>query len=496
MSIELPGWVVDAFNLVGLPWPGIDEDQLRAWAGDLRAYAAEITALSGSSRSAVAALAVSNDSSFTRTLALQWEHHHALISDLRGPMEAFAGALDVAADAVEAQKVVVIGAAVALAGAVIATQGEALVTFGVAEAEVPAEVAIARLAVKAALQELEGQLIGMLINEAAAEISALVGGTIGKLVTGGGQVAAEAVTLIADYNAMRTLSTALSTHEARVGQASSSSWRKSSSRTLETGGPGGGWREVARAIEQAVLRVLEQVFVELGRALWKIIQDTIDFLKKAIAALRRTDDTLAADASRARGGAGGREPPRESGSGLAGSGGRDTPRDPVTGNPLEPRDAEFLGYDPRQLDWFRKGDAPLGMTPETYRAWTASLRGALHADGIPPEGVDVRLLGSGARGFSGPHKTLPTDAEITDRYPPDVARNALQLKAEWLGDNPERLKGRPFDSMYKLGLYDPAEGLQRSDYDTNISSDLMVAKAREHWDATGQQGRFLSGDHE
>jgi hypothetical protein len=309
VSIELPGWVADAFNLIGLPWPGIDEDQLRAWAGGLRAYAAEITALSGSSRSAVAALAASDDSSFARTLAAQWEHHHALISDLRGPMEVFAGALDVAAAAVEAQKVVVIGAAVVLAGEVIATQGEALVTFGLAEAEVPAEVAIARLAVKAALQELEGQLLGLLINKAAGEISALVGGTVGKLISGGGQVAAEAVTLTADYQAMRTLSGALSGHAGRVEQASAVSWRKAGSGSLEEGGPGGGWREVARAVEQTVLQVLKQLFVDLGHALWRIITDTIAFLKKAIAALRHTDDTLAADARRAADGGVGGGPP-------------------------------------------------------------------------------------------------------------------------------------------------------------------------------------------
>lgn len=300
MSIELPGWVVDAFNLIGLPWPGIDEDQLRAWAGDLRAYAAEITALACSSRSAVAALPFSGDSSFGKTLAAQWGHH-ALVSDLRGLMEVFAGALDIAAEAVEAQKIAVVGAAVVLAGEVIATQGEALVTFGLAEAEVPAEVAIARLAVKAALQELEGQLLGMLINKAAAEISTQVSGTIGKLISGGGRVVAEAVTLKVDYDAMQALSTALSGQAGQVEQASSASWRKAASGELDEGGPGGGWREVALAVEQAVLRVLEQLFVDLGRALWTIIKDTVDFLKKAITALRHTDDTLAAEANRAGG---------------------------------------------------------------------------------------------------------------------------------------------------------------------------------------------------
>jgi hypothetical protein len=41
MPIQLPGWAADAFSLIGMPWPGIDEDQLRAWAADVRAYAAQ-----------------------------------------------------------------------------------------------------------------------------------------------------------------------------------------------------------------------------------------------------------------------------------------------------------------------------------------------------------------------------------------------------------------------------------------------------------------------
>ena len=50
VSLELPGWVADAFNSIGLPWPGIDEDQLRAWAQDLRQYATATDALSSHSK--------------------------------------------------------------------------------------------------------------------------------------------------------------------------------------------------------------------------------------------------------------------------------------------------------------------------------------------------------------------------------------------------------------------------------------------------------------
>jgi hypothetical protein len=299
VSLELPGWVADGFNLIGLPWPGIDEDQLREWAQDLRRYATEADALASRSKSAVAAIAAGDESSFTRTLAAQWSHYHDVISDARGPMEVFAGALDGAADAVVAQKVVVIGAAVALAGEVIATQGEALFTFGLAEAEVPAEVAAARLIVRGALQVLEGELIGALVGQAAAIAGDALGGAAGQLVSGGGQVVSETVVLKADFDALHTVASGLKVQSTQVEQVSRVSWRRATSRPLETGGPGGGWREVARAVEQAVLRVLTAAFKDLGHALYTAVEDTVQFLRQAVTDLQRTDTNLAAQAERA-----------------------------------------------------------------------------------------------------------------------------------------------------------------------------------------------------
>jgi hypothetical protein len=42
VALELPGWVVIAFNYAGLPWPGIDEDELRAWADSVRRLEGEM----------------------------------------------------------------------------------------------------------------------------------------------------------------------------------------------------------------------------------------------------------------------------------------------------------------------------------------------------------------------------------------------------------------------------------------------------------------------
>ena len=111
MSIELPGTVVDVLYFIGLPWPGIDEDELRGWATDLREFALEITDISRLTHDAASGLKDSNESAFVKTVAQHWDHHHAQIMAMRGPMHAFADALDVAAGAVEVQKGAVITAA-------------------------------------------------------------------------------------------------------------------------------------------------------------------------------------------------------------------------------------------------------------------------------------------------------------------------------------------------------------------------------------------------
>lgn len=304
MSLELPGYVVTAFNLVGLPWPGIDEDVLRSWANDVRRFAAQVHDTSARSHRAVAALAAEDSSPPARALLQRWDHYHGVISELRGPMDGFAGALDVAADAVVAQKGVVIGAAVGLAAAVVATQGEALFTFGLAEAEVPAEVAAARLVVKAALQELEGVLLGTLIGAAANEIAARLGGGIAKLVTGGGEVAGGAVSAKATYDAAKTakLAMTLKGHQSEVGTAGSTSLQRSSSRQLATGGPGGGWTEVAKQVAAAVLRVLVQLFKDLVHAIGQIIDDTTALLKKMVGQLKHMDDERPPEAGPLTGG--------------------------------------------------------------------------------------------------------------------------------------------------------------------------------------------------
>lgn len=62
-------------------------------------------------------------------------------------------------------------------------------------------------------------------------------------------------------------------------------------------------------------------------------------------------------------------------------------------------------------------------------------------------------------------------------------------RAQWVGDEPDRLGSRPFDSGYRLGVDEP------SDYDINLSSDAMVARARELREQRGRPDDLFSGAH-
>ncbi|MBG6067784.1 toxin glutamine deamidase domain-containing protein [Micromonospora ureilytica] len=138
-----------------------------------------------------------------------------------------------------------------------------------------------------------------------------------------------------------------------------------------------------------------------------------------------------------------------------------------SGRQLNPKDCEFLGITPDAVLAWADRSAPLGVTRAQFAQMRADLVDALRQDGLDLSTVDIRLQGSSARFFSGPHKQMPTESELVDNP------EALARLQGWSQGEPLPLR-RPFDAMYRLGLEEP------SDYDFQISSDEMVERARQH----------------
>jgi hypothetical protein len=150
-----------------------------------------------------------------------------------------------------------------------------------------------------------------------------------------------------------------------------------------------------------------------------------------------------------------------------------------SGYRVTPADCEFLGISPEAVaDWHSR-TAPLGMTPEQFGEFCTSLDEALRLDGVDPRHVDLRLQGSSAHFFSGAHKELPKLEDIPDA-------EARRIYQEWRGEESEHPLRRPFDSMFKLGLDE-----EPSDYDVQISSDAVAAKADEARQALDGPDRSL-----
>lgn len=226
---------------------------------------------------------------------------------VREPMYAFAGALDVAAEAVRIQKEGVIAAAVVLAAAVVAEQGEPLVTFGLAEGELPLEVEVARTAIKFALQELEMKLLTVLIDHASQEITDHLNGTIRKLLLGGLEVAGESCSLKTDTKSMRSLAATIKTHAGHTERVSSQAHRPSTNRRLETESRGGRW-PVAQVVETALLSIAEDIFRKLPGTLQQVMEETEQHLTQGAERLEHDDARLAQDAAELDGGAPGIPP--------------------------------------------------------------------------------------------------------------------------------------------------------------------------------------------
>ncbi len=130
---------------------------------------------------------------------------------------------------------------------------------------------------------------------------------------------------------------------------------------------------------------------------------------------------------------------------------------------------------------------PLGMTAQEFDQFCGTLGWAARLDEI--EDLDVRLQGSAARFFAGRHKQMAYVSEeiVTDflaeweRYPELVELQQIKVRmASVWADSGARPLRRPFDAYYKLGISNVP-----SDYDVQISSDSLAARARARIEPLG-----------
>lgn len=145
-------------------------------------------------------------------------------------------------------------------------------------------------------------------------------------------------------------------------------------------------------------------------------------------------------------------------------------------------DLETVGVSVGELQSMQRQERPLGMTRAAFAFFVSSLADALAT--ARATDADVRLQGTAAWWFSGPHKAMPADRDALmqimverhrGRVPYDFELDDVEEHIESLWPSGTPRPRRPFfDLLHRLHV-DPVP----SDVDVQISSDVLVDRARQ-----------------
>ena len=172
---DLPLPVVNLLNVVGVPWPYIDEDVVSRFAAFIREFGQAVQATHDDATRSVAGIAAAYRGPATDTMMSGWGKMSAAhVDEIVDGCHELAGALDVAAGYIVAQKAEAIAVLVGLAASFVADQAAAVATAGIAEAAVPVIIAGAERVVKSLVMDLEQHVIGEVIEAAAKPLFAKV----------------------------------------------------------------------------------------------------------------------------------------------------------------------------------------------------------------------------------------------------------------------------------------------------------------------------------
>jgi hypothetical protein len=184
----------------------------------------------------------------------------------------------------------VIAAVTALASALVA---EAIFTAGIGDLVAGGfEVEIAKRAIKAALDYLEQQVIGDVINAAIHPLTDRIPSTVNKFLAGSAEAVPVATALKADSTQLGMASTRLEPHAHRTETTGETLRRRSSSRNFAKGGS-----PIGATLKQALETVLKDLAEQIPKVVAQVQRDMTQFLKKAATDLEQTEKKLAADAA-------------------------------------------------------------------------------------------------------------------------------------------------------------------------------------------------------
>ncbi|AXI80267.1 WXG100 family type VII secretion target [Peterkaempfera bronchialis] len=187
MSVMLPSELVWLLDVIGIDWPDVDEDELRASADDYRAMADHLEDLRVAGTQASYHLtAGSSKGEAIEAFAAAWEKtSKGHLQDFADALRVMGTVLDGAAVAVEIAKGAVVVQLGILAASIAAATAAAAFTFGLSEAAALAETTVCREICRRLLRELEQQLIDYATGMVEDAVVSVIEGIVVQLATDG-----------------------------------------------------------------------------------------------------------------------------------------------------------------------------------------------------------------------------------------------------------------------------------------------------------------------
>jgi hypothetical protein len=172
---DLPLPVVNLLNVIGVPWPYLDEDTLQAFASLTRDFATAVQTTHDEATQTVKNIAAAYQGSATDAMTSGWAKLSARhVDELLTACHVLADALDVAAGYVMAQKAEAIAILIDMAAAFIADQAAAVATFGIAEAAAPLIILGGEKLVQSLAADLEQYILAAVVEAAAKPLLAKI----------------------------------------------------------------------------------------------------------------------------------------------------------------------------------------------------------------------------------------------------------------------------------------------------------------------------------
>lgn len=164
---DLPLPVVNLLNLIGVPWPYIDEDVVRQLASFTRQFGSAVQTTHEDAGRQVAGIASAYTSASSDKMNDGWTRLSTRhVQEITEGCAVLASALDVAADYIIAAKAAAVAQLLALAGEVGLDVVAGIFTGGLADALLPEIEAAADKVVQSLIMDLEQTLLAKVISAA------------------------------------------------------------------------------------------------------------------------------------------------------------------------------------------------------------------------------------------------------------------------------------------------------------------------------------------